>query len=176
MPEHEHESGKAFVVDGDGNVAGATFRNFSARGKAETSMSDSEIYGFLIVFNSFEEVLNSSGKLKPNEKKLIEGIANEVSVAYVDGWKVIYYTSFKKYVKYREDKLPREFTTSDDDAYHNKATKKDMVKFIHSYLPYLQVVRFAGIVSRQELEELGGMIKEDDLKLEMDSPYLIVVD
>jgi len=172
---NEHESGKAVVVH-DKTTVQVPFRNFSAQGKREvSSMSDEEIYGFLIVFNAFEEILDPKRELKDDVKKMIDGLSSEVSVAYVNGWKVIYYTEFKKFAKAGEDDLPREFTASEDDSYHNKTTKKDMAEFILSFQPYLQVVRFTGIVSQKEFESVSKLIENEKLKFECDSPYFVPV-
>lgn len=169
------ESGRAIVFH-DKNPVEVPFRNFSAAGRREPNIIEEQVYGVLIVFNAFEEIIDPTRQLKDDVRKMIEGLSSEIAVAYVEGYKVIYYTSFKKYAKWGEDHLPREFTSSDDDLYHNKATKKDMIETIHSYLPRLHVVRFAGIVSKPELEELATAIKKDDIKFETDSPYLVVVD
>ena len=103
-------------------------------------------------------------------------MSSEISVAYIGGWKVIYYTSFKKFVKCGEEDLPREFTCSEDDSYYNKTTRKEMIEYIHSFLPYLQSVRFVGIISNKELERIESDLTKDKLKLEKDSPYLISVE
>jgi len=171
----KHEENKAVVFYEESAVK-VPFRNFSSSGVSNApTLSNEEIYGFLVVFNSFDELLDPTQQKNVDVQKLIDGLASEISVAYVNGWKVIYYTTFKKYVNCGENDLPKEFTVSEDDMFYNKTNRKDMAGFIHHYLPYLQVVRFTGIISDKEFEQITKLIQKDELKLETDSPYLIVV-
>ena len=168
------ESGRAVVFYNE-NAVSVPFRNFSARGKTEiSSMINEDIHGVLIVFNALEQLLNISGRLNADEKKMIDGLSSEISVAYVNGWKVIYYVSFKKFAKFTIDQLPREFTTSDDDSLFNKTTLKDMTKLVHSFTK-LKNIRLIGVISKKELESIGKSLRRDELKFNSDSPYLVVV-
>lgn len=175
--DNEAGSGKA-VVFYDKQAVSVPFRNFSAKGKTDSNTNPvmEQFIGVLVVFNALESIINASGKLLDNEKKMIEGLSSEISVAYVNGWKVLYYVSFKKYANFNADQLPREFTTSDDDGFFNKTTIKDMTKLVHSFLPRLQTIRFIGTVSKKELEEFGRTLQKDSIKFQTDSPYLVVVD
>jgi len=163
------------VVFLDKSAVKIPFKNYSSPGKTEAaSMSEEEIYGFLIVFNSYDGILCPNGTITDISKKIIEGLASEISVAYVNGWKVIYFTTFKKFAKSTSENLPREFTVSEDDLFFNETDKNKMIQKIHSYLPFLKVIRFIGILSEDEKNRFSELVKKDHIKIETDSPYLII--
>lgn len=169
--------GKKAVVFFDKSSVEVPFKNYSAAGIQDASpIIKKDIDGVLIVFNAFDELLIVNDAINSNAKKLIDGLSSEISLAYVEGWQVNYYTSFKEYAKYGEDKLPREFTASEDDKYFNKSTYSKMIEEIFSYMPTLKTVRLVGIISKKELDCFERDLKNENLNIEIDSPYLLKIE
>jgi len=174
MEDHTDEKAVVYIEKGAAKVS---FRNFSSNETKDVSPILSErIEELLVVFNSFEKIINSNSEFNDDCRRMIDGLSSEISYSYTQNWKVVYCTSFKKFVECGENDLPHEFTTSEEDRYYNMSTRADMILYINSFLPTLRRVRIVGIISRKEFNDVKNEISKNDIKIETDSPYLIIVE
>ena len=70
----------------------------------------------------------------------------------------------------------RKEVITEEDAYYSLANKKAMVEDAHSFLPTLESIRLIGVVSKNEFDWFKMELEKEKVKLEIDSPYLIIVD
>jgi hypothetical protein len=172
------DNGKAYVHTGR-DVKSVAFTSYASNKIVDTPIITPEYSGALVVFNSLDKLLRNPDEGHNRDKeRLIEGLSAEISNSLTDGWVNIYFCSFEKYSDFTRDELPDDFTTIDEDKIYYVKQEKVMAKFINSCLPRMEKVRFVGIITKSELENIASMLGNDEyeIDIEADSPYLVVID
>jgi hypothetical protein len=165
--------GKAVVYNGKKPVK-VDFDNYGTSKIISSPDIEEKFEGILVIFNSNESLVRKDLSV-PNE--LVEGLASEVSLSLTLGWKNCYFCSFEKYADYKSSDLPHEFTTLDEDNLYRNGEGKLLSRYINDSYPVLKKVRFVGVISRDELDQFTSSIDlRDKIELELDSPFLIVID
>jgi len=166
--------GKAVVATGEG-IAKIDFTSYASNHIARDPVVRFDYSGALIVFNGLSDILRPNHTGDPAREKMIQGLSAEISTSLVAGWVNVYFCSFEKYSDFGTQDLPDEFTTLDEDKVYYAGQEKAMIRFIKSCKPRLKSVRFAGIVSSEEMEVIGSALQAEEIKIETDSPFLAVV-
>lgn len=168
----DEKADKVYVHTGQ-KVAQTKFSNYSSA-HIQNPVIKKEARGILLIFNCLEKLLRVPNSHDAKREKMIEGLSNEISHSLTSGWDNYYYCSFDKYSDFSKVDLPDDFSLLDDDMLFSSSQTEEMYSDINDNLPHLKTVRVVGVVSKKEVELLAESI-DDSVKIELESPFLVVV-